>query len=663
MASCFATNNLNARRLVVGVLIAVCAVLACAGCRTAAPGHGTAAGDPEQQARFVKLNARLRASEPEMRQQAAVALLTMGYPGAAGAVLDALVNDPDPAVRVSMIRAAAFCADERCFPAVLRALDDRDPSVPPAAAEAIARFTQPAQLDAVAALVRRPTTSAAQRELLFRALGEAIAVRAVPVLIAGLEDPNQGPRDAAWESLKRISGRDLPADVPIWSEWWSANAHLSREDVLEDHLRTATHELAESRERVAWFEEQQGELISLLGDGEAQTPERLIQALASSHVSVRICAAVSLAAMPQERLGSFTAADATRGTLRRAMADQSEVVRWNVLKFAVKTTGPLRDEIVAAALADESPRVLQTALGAVRQGAAPAAVRRIEALLLECDRADVREAAAAALGQLGDPASADALMAGLSDPAENVRWFAIEGLGKLGATQAVPRIAEMLAEDESRIVRAVAAATLGDLGQPAAIPPLRAALQDPQQRVRENAVAALKALATGSSERMMVIARALEQQGLLNDSREVLTRLVNEFAADAAAESAVVEAYERLADIAGRQEDVAAAARAYAKLIDLSPGTAEYRAGLVACRLKLGEGERLATELAGWLQGADAARRTVLLPVALDAAEALLASGGRTEAKQILDAVAAAAVAGTDEAIVARLDDLRAKAG
>jgi HEAT repeat protein len=651
------------RRTVAGLLFAACAALTCAGCRTGDAGRGTAPPDPEQRARFVKLNARLRASEPEMRQQAAVALLTMGYPGAPDAVLDALVNDPDPAVRISMIRAAAFCADERCFPAILRALDDPDPSVPPAAADAIARFTQPAQLDAVAALVRRPTTSAAQRELLFRALGEAIAVQAVPVLIAGLEDPNQGPRDAAWESLKRISGRDLPADVAVWSEWWSANAHLSREDVLENHLRTASHELAEARARVAWFEEQQAELISLLGDGEAQTPERLIQALASNHSSVRICAAVSLAALPQERLSGFTADEATREILRRAMADQSEVVRWNVLKFAVKTSGALRDEVVAAALADASPRVIQAALGSVRQGAGPAAVHRIESLLLECEGADIREAAAAALGQLGDPDSADALMKALSDPAENVRWFAIEGLGKLGATQAVPRIAEMLAADESRIVRAVAAATLGDLGQPAAIPPLRAALQDPQQRVRENAAAALEALATGSSERMMVIARALEQQGLLNDSREVLTRLVNEYTTDPAAASDVVQAYERLADIAARQDDVAAAARAYAKLIGLAPENAEYRAGLVACRLKLGEGERLATELRAWLEAGDAARRAALLPVALDAAEALLASGDRTEAKQVLDAAAAAAVAGTDEAIVARLDDLRARAG
>jgi HEAT repeat protein len=647
--------------LAAGLALA-CVLLTGAGCETTGAGDGAAGARAEQETRFVKLNARLRAAEPEMRQQAAVALLTMDYPGAADAVLDALVNDPDPAVRISMIRASAFCADDRCFGAVLRALDDPDPSVPPAAAAATARFTRPDQLDAVAALVRRPTTSAGQRELLFRALGEAIAVQAVPVLIAGLEDPNQGPREAAWESLRRISGRDLPPDVPVWSEWWSANAHLSREDMLEHHLRTVSHELAEARRRIAAYEEQQVELVALLGDGDAGTPDQLMQALSSRHAPVRVCAAVSLARLAPERLNGFIADEAAEDILGKALHDETEAVRLNVLRFAGRLNGPVRDRLVARALEDDSPRVLQTAVEAVRQGAAPGSARRIETVLLECDQPAVREAAAAALGQIGDAESVDVLMVALGDPAENVRWFAVEALGKLRAGQAAPRIAEMLSEDQSRIVRAIAAATLGDLGQPAAIPALRSALDDPQERVRENAVAALQALATGSPERMMVIARAMEQHGLLNESREVLSRLVADFEADRAMAPAVAEAYERLADIAARQDDVAEAARAYRKLVELSPDSTEYRQKLVACRLEMGEADRIVEDMLAWLGGDDPDQQAALLPIALDAAEALLAAGSAAEARQILDAAEAAGAAADDD-VLARLAELRARAG
>jgi HEAT repeat protein len=636
---------------------------ACAGCRTEAGRREPGRPPTEQETRFVKLNARLRAAEPEMRQQAAVALLTMDYDGAVDAVLEAMMSDPDPAVRISMIRAAAFCSDARCFAAILGALEDPDPAVPAAAATAVARFTEAAQLDAVEALVRRPATSAEQRELLFRALGEAIAVRAVPVLIAGLDDPNQAPRDAAWESLKRISGRQLPAEVPVWNEWWSANAHLTREDVLEDRLRTVSHELAGLRRRVESSEDQQAELVALLSEANGHTPERLVQALGSRHEAVRVCAAVSLAALAPGRLNGFAIDAESHAIILRALQDDSETVRWSVLQLVVGMDGPRRDDLVAAALDDESPRVLRTAVEAVREGASPEAVRRIEDLLRDSPREDVREAAAAALGKLGDEGSVEALMAALSDVAENVRWFAVEGLGKLGASQAVPQIAEMLGTDESRIVRAIAASTLGDLGQPAAIPALRSALDDANERVRENAVGALQALATSSCERMVLIAGVLEQHDLLSESREVLLRLVDAYADDAAAASMVFAAYESLADIARRQDDMPAAARAYSRLIGLAPGNMVYREGLVACRLRASEHERLVAEIIEWLGDEDAGRKAAVLAVALDAAEALIAAGGNEEARKVLDAAAGAAGAEVDEGIAARIVELRTQAG
>jgi len=101
----------------------------------------------------------------------------------------------------------------------------------------------------------------------------------------------------------------------------------------------------------------------------------------------------------------------------------------------------------------------------------------------------VREAAAAALGRIGDAAAVPGLLAALRDESRQVREAAAEALGEIGAP-AVPGLLAALRDADWRVRRAAAAA-LGEIGDAAAVPGLLAALRDESWQVREAAAAAL----------------------------------------------------------------------------------------------------------------------------------------------------------------------------
>ena len=99
---------------------------------------------------------------------------------------------------------------------------------------------------------------------------------------------------------------------------------------------------------------------------------------------------------------------------------------------------------------------------------------------------DVREAAAEALGTLGDPRAVEPLIAALQDENSDVRRAAAEVLGEVGDSRAMePLIATL--RDEADGVREAAAQALGEIGEPA-VGPLIAALRDEDSAVRPVAI-------------------------------------------------------------------------------------------------------------------------------------------------------------------------------
>ena len=618
----------------------------------------------EQHARFAAAERGLRSPDGEVRRQAAVALLSMDYPPALPAVLSRLRSAPDAAERISMIQAVAFCADRRGFDAVLSAVGDADPSVRREAAVALTRFTQPEDIDDIVKLVGSADASPQQRALLYRTLGDALAIRAVPVLLDGLRDPNEQARLAAWQALRHLSRRDLPAETAPWQEWWAANAYRTREDLLAEHLQALAQERRLSEKRLADLEEEKQELTRLIGLADGQTPRILLDALGSRHGSVRLYASARLAALDPQRIALIELSEKDYDILKKGLADEMPQVRRNVVRTIVRLEGPQRPRLLLMALRDDDAGVLTAAIEGVRSDTGPEAVEKLAELLTQSRYAEVRKAAAVALGKVGSADSVPSLLRALDDPEQNVRWFAVEALRKLDAVQAVPRISESLRQDGSARVRQVAAEALGELGQPAGVVALGEALGDRNEKVRESAAAALLDLAVDDARRMMVVAQKFRARAMPERAREVLGRLVERFADDADARPLVMQAYEALGAIEKEQGNLSAAAAAFEKLDALAGGRLAWRKEMVECWVGADEAGRAASALERWLTGAEAAAdKAQLVDLALNAAELMLEAGRPTYANAVLDAAADAAAAGADRRTEIRIEKLRRRAG
>jgi HEAT repeat protein len=139
-----------------------------------------------------------------------------------------------------------------------------------------------------------------------------------------------------------------------------------------------------------------------------------------------------------------------------------------------------------AALRDESWQVREAAAKALEQIGAPAVPGLLAALRDESWQ--VREAAAKALEQIGAPA-VPGLLAALRDESWQVREAAAKALEQIGAP-AVPGLLAAL-RDADWNARRAAAEALGEIGDAAAVPGLLAALRDADADVRREAAWAL----------------------------------------------------------------------------------------------------------------------------------------------------------------------------
>jgi len=623
------------------VWLGTAALLAAAGC--GAPQRGEQPTGLEQHAmsvdelkRYSEAEGLLSSPDLQTREKAAVALLSMDSPRAVEAVLTQLRKATDPQVKVSIINAVAFVGDRRCFQALLGAVKDPDPEAREAAAQALGRFSRPAEIDAIVALVSSPDTPPPDQAFLLRAMGDGMFVRATPALLKGLESPSADVREAAWYALKVISGRKYEPEPSRWVLWWEANRKTAREEILERRTKDLKMELAAGIGRIEEAEAQADELSELAKAAPQGAPGLLLKALGSRHERVRECAALRLAAdEPRDQVTPDLDDREVHSILRRALEDDLVSVRLAALGLISRSRSAARDRLLLVALRDQNPAVLVKAIEATTPDMGEPAVTLILAALASPHQ-EVREAAANALGKMGSARAGQPLVDVLKDEEENVRWYAVESLRKLGAVRAVPELCSLLRSDESARVREIVATTLGELDQPAAVPALKEALDDPVERVQVRAVEALQMLARDDFDRMLIIAEALAQRGHNRAARDVLGKVIEDFGGQARFQTRLMEVRGKLAEALVALNDPGAAAEVYAQMESLSGGDPAIRSKLVQCWIAAGQTSQVVEAAKGWLAGAGDNGLGRAVKSGCEAARQLLSAGHVSLAAQLL---------------------------
>jgi len=138
---------------------------------------------------------------------------------------------------------------------------------------------------------------------------------------------------------------------------------------------------------------------------------------------------------------------------------------------------------------DKDPLVRQAAADALGETGDPRAVKPLIAALRDRN-APVRQAAAKALGRIRDCQAVEPLIAVVGDGVQMVRQAAVYALGEIGDGRAVQVLVTALGEPDAKM-RKVAAEALGKTTDTRTLEPLVAALNDADQEVCHATVDAL----------------------------------------------------------------------------------------------------------------------------------------------------------------------------
>jgi len=143
-------------------------------------------------------------------------------------------------------------------------------------------------------------------------------------------------------------------------------------------------------------------------------------------------------------------------------------MRFDELGDMARKDARVFDQLVQALKSNRGPFYLFAATALSKVGGAA-----VEPLLevLQDGQYPVRQVAALALGEIGEPSVVERLFESLGDEHEAVRQAAAVALGKIGAREAVEPLLRTIG-DESEIVRRAVVNALGMIGDERALPEL-----------------------------------------------------------------------------------------------------------------------------------------------------------------------------------------------
>ncbi len=375
----------------------------------------------------------------EVRYHVKGALVAMGE--GVGPVVAPLLGAPDPKLRKVAAEVLGEIRDEEYVPRLVGLLSDEDPGVRAAAVEALGKM-------------------------------EAAAQDVASRVVAALGDPDEDVREAAWRALCSLGPRALPAVEEVIRGRGDIDIRLEALSVIRCSGGEGCRVLVDQFSYPDWRIRQ--EAVKQFG---CLLREEI-------YLSMRI------ASEP----------DWASACVKRALARLLEIVD---------------DPMPGVRL--EVAEVLATL--AHYPGADPESIAQALGKLLDDPHSDVRARAAMSLGKLGTAALPflDDLVACLDDFSLELREQAAWALGELGpaARAAVPALLEALEttcpvyKKAARDVRRAAAFALGKIGAPEAIPALAELLDDPDWRVRAEVVRTLRTL---GADVLPLVRRALRDE-------------------------------------------------------------------------------------------------------------------------------------------------------
>lgn len=410
-----------------------------------------------------ELAAQLQSPDDATRLHAVRTLATTA--DAAGPLAGAL-GDASWRVRRAAAEGLARGSDESSVAALLAAVRERhrDPAVLNAALAALIQ----AERDVVPSLLESLQAAAGNAELrtyLALALGLLEDPRAVPALLAALDDEDANVRYHVIEALGRIRARAAALTVAA---------------------------VAESRDFSVAF----AALDTLALIGEPSVAPRLVPILDDE--LLQVAAAEALGQLGREdAVGPLVIRLAQPGAPVGALANALAAL---FARFEAAGEGALVADLARAVATPESARCVIDALASAEDAERPgllhvlawldpAGAEPVVARLLE--HPATRGLAADFLARRGEAAVGPLLLALSSDDPETCKAAAAT-LGRVGARAAVPALLELLHAPAD--VALVAAGALGSIGDPRALDGLIECLRHPQATLRRTAASAIDSI-------------------------------------------------------------------------------------------------------------------------------------------------------------------------
>jgi HEAT repeat protein len=463
------------------------------------------------------LSAALKDERFSVRQAAAEALGKIKDPRAVEP-LSAALKDAEGRVRLAAAEALGKIKDPRAVEPLIAALTDKNSDVRAAATEALVKIGAPAVETLIAAL--KDAEWRGVRQAAAEALGAIGDARAMETLIAALKDKDSDVRQAAAEALGHLGWEPAQDEIAGW--YWMAKRDWDKCVALG--ALAVEPLIAALKDQYSWTRKAAAEALGEIKDRRAVEP--LIAALKDQYSWARQAASEALVKIGAPAVEPLIA----------ALKDKD--VRASATEALVKIGAPAMEPLIAALKDKDVRKAAAEALDHL--GWKPAqdesagwywmakhdwdkcvalGALAVEPLIaaLKDENSDVRQAAAKALGKIGDPRAVEPLIAALKDYYSGVRYAAADALGRLGWEPAQDEMAGwywMAKRDWDKCV------ALGAL----AVEPLIAALKDAEWIVREQALgkigercgAAHRALGDERSDVRQAAAKAL---GAIGDAR------------------------------------------------------------------------------------------------------------------------------------------------